>query len=103
VLADLPSQFESLGRRYGPSAGSVLSLFLMALEARVLTTAMLGLKTQGVLALPIHDSLVVPQSAVRATKQALTAAFQESLGITPRLRVKTGASRGPVANLVGGR
>ena len=103
VLADLPSQFESLGRRYGPSAGSVLSLFLMALEARVLTTAMLGLKTQGVLALPIHDSLVVPQSAVRATKQALTAAFQESLGIIPQLRVKTGASRSPVANLVGDR
>ena len=90
VLTDLPTQFESLGRRYGVDAARVLSLFLMRLEARVLTTAMLRLKTQGVLALPIHDSLVVPQSAVQATKQALTAAFQGCLGITPRLRVKAG-------------
>jgi len=91
MLADLPSRFENLGRRYGVNVGKVLSLFLMGLEARVLTTAMLVLKTQGVLALPVHDSLVVPQSAVQATKQALTAAFQECLGITPRLRVKADA------------
>lgn len=91
MLADLPSRFEDLGLRYGVNAGKVLSLFLMGLEARVLTTAMLVLKTQGVLALPVHDSLVVPKSAVQVTKQALTAAFQECLGTTPRLRVKAGA------------
>lgn len=86
VLENLPSRFEELGRRYGVDAERVLSLFLMGLEASALTAAMLTLKVAGVVALPVHDSLIVPQDAVPMAEQALMAAFQQQVGITPALR-----------------
>ena len=59
MLADLPGRFEVLGRRHGVEPGRVLSLFLMGPEARALTAAMLALRARGVLALPVHDGLIV--------------------------------------------
>lgn len=63
----------------------------MGLEARALTAAMLMLKAAGVVALPVHDSLIVPQEAVSMAEQALMGCFRQQVGITPRLHIRLGA------------
>ena len=87
MLAGLPGRFGFLRNRYGVDLRRVLSLYLMGREASVITAAMLSLKAQGVLALPVHDSLVVPHRAVEAANHALTAAFREQLRVMPGLRM----------------
>lgn len=52
-----------------------------------MTAAMMSLKRRAALALPVHDSLIVPQSAARIAKEALAQAFRSQLGLTPRLKV----------------
>jgi hypothetical protein len=52
-----------------------------------MTAAIMVLKKRNILALPVHDSLVVPQTAVEMTKAALIAAYQDQLDVTPRLKV----------------
>ena len=88
VMADLPGCFGYLAARYGVAKPQdVFGLFLMGVEARVMTAAMLDLKGRGVLALPVHDSLIVAREGVEAAKDALQSAFQGQLGVTPRLKV----------------
>lgn len=48
---------------------------LMAIEAAAITGAMHVLRSRGVLALPIHDSLLVPRSGVGYAGGALDSAF----------------------------
>lgn len=48
---------------------------------------MLDLKDQNIIALPLHDSLIVAHSALEATRKALTTAFRTVIGVTPRLKV----------------
>jgi hypothetical protein len=88
ILRDLPERFAHLAKRFGVERPQdVFAHFLMGLEAVTLTDAMLQLQRRGVIALPVHDSLVVPQGAVEITKAAMTTAFQRALGVTPRLKV----------------
>jgi hypothetical protein len=88
ILADLPGRCASLAFQFRVARPQdVFALFLMGLEARAMTVAMMDLKERGVLALPVHDSLIVPQGAVEMAKAALTTAFQRQLDITPRLKV----------------
>ena len=88
VVADLPGRFASLAPQFGVERPQdVFAHFLMGLEARAMTAAMMNLMARGVLALPVHDSLIVTQSAVVLAKTALTAAFQSQLGVVPRLKV----------------
>ena len=57
-------------------------------ESSILNDAMYGLyKYKGVAALPVHDSLVVPQSKVEVTKKALENAFWFKTGVVPMLRI----------------
>ncbi|WP_334066722.1 hypothetical protein [Nereida ignava] len=59
-------------------------------EAAMLYDVMWGLyKHKGVAALPVHDSLVVPQSQVDVTKKALENSFWFKTGVVPMLRVTT--------------
>ena len=63
---------------------------LMAIEAQALTGAMMYLRTaRGVLALPIHDSLIVPRSGVRYVGGALDAAFSWAAKVRIRWTVDT--------------
>ncbi len=48
---------------------------LMAIEAEALTGAMGAIRGRGVLALPMHDGLIVPKVAWRAAASDLDAAF----------------------------
>ena len=57
-------------------------------EASILHDAMYGLyKHKGVAVLPVHDSLVVPQSKVEVTKKALENAFWFKTGVIPMLKI----------------
>ncbi|MDB9944964.1 hypothetical protein OAD38_01075 [Ascidiaceihabitans sp.] len=56
-------------------------------ESSILHDAMYGLyKHKGAAVLPVHDSLVVPQSKVEVTKKALENAFWFKTGVVPMLR-----------------
>jgi hypothetical protein len=60
----------------------------MAIEAEVIGGAMRYLRTgYGVLALPIHDSLIVPRSGVGHAKAGLTGAFATLAKVRVRLTV----------------
>jgi len=63
---------------------------LMAIEAAALTGAMESLrKGRGLLALPVHDSLIVPQSGVGHVGAALDGAFSYFAKVRMRWTVKT--------------
>ena len=51
-----------------------------------MTAAMAELRRQGVPALPVHDSLIVPAGDVRAAKSALEVGFAEAAGAKVRAR-----------------
>ena len=56
-------------------------------ESNILHHTMYGLyKHKGVAVLPVHNSLVVPQSKVEVTKKALENAFWFKTGVVPMLR-----------------
>lgn len=62
---------------------------LMALEAAGLTAAMHFLRVdRAMLALPVHDSLIVPARAVRVTREALGLAFQAQTGAGVRTKLE---------------
>lgn len=67
--------------------GSILTFHLMGLEAEAMTRAVRTLRKAGVLALPIHDSLVVPASAERVAMDVMRAAFRAVVGVEVRLTV----------------
>ncbi|MCI0752748.1 hypothetical protein [Teichococcus vastitatis] len=65
----------------------LLPLRLMAIEASIMTQAMLDLAAQGVLALPMHDGLIVPASAKQAAQAAILAAGQRFAHSKLKLKV----------------
>jgi len=73
------------GLRHLGTPERLLTHRLMALEAAGLTAAMQFLRLdRAVLALPVHDSLIVPARAVRVTREALALAFSAQAGVTVR-------------------
>jgi hypothetical protein len=60
---------------------------LMAIEAEVIGGAMRYVRTDGVLALPIHDSLIVPRSRVAHATRGLIGAFATLAKVRVRLTV----------------
>lgn len=67
---------------------------LMGLEAAAITAAMERLWAVGTLALPVHDSLIVPAGAVEPARQALVEGFEAVAGATPVLK-PAGVARSP--------
>ena len=62
---------------------------LMGVEARALTDAMTALRGQGMLALPMHDGLIVPASAQGAAREALAAGYLRAAGVRVAVTVAT--------------
>ncbi|WP_157033350.1 hypothetical protein [Belnapia moabensis] len=60
---------------------------LMGVESRALTIAMLRMADQGILALPLHDALLVRVSHAEEAKEALECAY-EAAGDGARVRVR---------------
>lgn len=75
----------ALVRQIGQAARFLVSPYLMAVEAAAMTAAMQGLRGQGILALPVHDSLIAPATAEGPARQAIEAAY----GLRPVLAVKS--------------
>jgi hypothetical protein len=70
----------------GFPAEVLLTYYLGGLEARAITAAMAQLRHQQILALPVHDSLIVPISAAAKARAALRAAYRTVCGCTPMLK-----------------
>ncbi len=66
----------------------LLTFRLMGLEAEALTAAMRKMRGRGILALPLHDALIVPTSAAEGAKSALGDAYERVAGIRPQLTAK---------------
>ncbi|GCD58210.1 hypothetical protein NBRC3280_0693 [Acetobacter pasteurianus NBRC 3280] len=57
--------------------GWAFGQFLISLECFIIQGALDKLLAEGIVALPLHDGLIVPQSAVEATKEAIRATQAE--------------------------
>lgn len=57
--------------------GWAFGQFLINLECSIIQEALDKLLAEGIVALPLHDGLIVPQSAVEATKEAIRATQAE--------------------------
>jgi hypothetical protein len=75
------------GRPWAPAEDRLLSHRLMFIEASIITQAMEELKSCGVLALPMHDGLIVPAPAQDAARAAMMAAGWQNAGVELRLKV----------------
>ena len=64
-------------------APRLLSLRLMGIEAEAMTLAMRTLRAVGVVALPVHDSLIVPRSAAVVARDAIQEACEATYGAVP--------------------
>jgi hypothetical protein len=62
----------------------LVPLHLQAIEASALTDAITYVRSQGILALPTHDGLIVPQSAVAVAREGLEMGYQRWAKITPK-------------------
>jgi hypothetical protein len=79
----------------------LLSLRLQAIEARALTVAMMLLsrtygETHGALALPVHDSLIVPLTAVREALMIIKGSFAYNANVEVRMIVDPKPSQAEV-------
>jgi hypothetical protein len=63
---------------------------LMGIEARALTRAMLSLKDEAILGLPLHDALIIQERHAERARAALEAGYRAEAGITPIIRVRRG-------------
>jgi hypothetical protein len=84
-LADLVWCLPADLRDVSPGPGAVVPHFLMGLEASALTVAMSTLRDQGVLALPMHDGLIVPRTAQEAARKALEAGYAAVAGVVAKV------------------
>jgi hypothetical protein len=75
------------GRPWAPAEDRLLSHRLMFIEASIITQAMEKLAENGILALPMHDGLIVPAPAQNAATAALIASGQLIAGAELRLKV----------------
>jgi hypothetical protein len=75
------------GRPWAPAEDRLLSHRLMFIEASIITQAMEKLAENGILALPMHDGLIVPTSAQNAVMATLMASGQLVAGVELRLKV----------------
>jgi hypothetical protein len=66
-------------------ATSLPSFFLMGVEAEALTVAKRTLREQGVLALSMHDGLIVATDSQEAARASLEAGYAASAGVVPKV------------------
>jgi hypothetical protein len=78
-------------RRYhapiAPLLDRVIGHKVFAMESRILVDVLLGLKDQGIVALPIHDAVVVAHSAIETAKSTMEAVSQRHLGFVAPVSV----------------
>ncbi|WP_159347972.1 hypothetical protein [Roseomonas harenae] len=80
---------EELTATYGRPQ-RLVSLYLQWIEAQAITAAMGYVRSRGHLALPMHDGLIVAQSAERWAIEGLEGGYEAWANVTPRLDVERG-------------
>ena len=81
-----------LARRHYPLAPLFFkdnSLDLMNLESQIMVKALLSLKARGVVALPVHDCVLVAEGALQAAREELGRASREVVGMDIPVVVST--------------
>lgn len=81
---------EALSRRHPalvPLFGTAQALIHQNIESRVIVRALLSLKELGVVALPIHDCLLVSARDVSVAEKILESTFEEVTGVRGRVEV----------------
>jgi hypothetical protein len=81
VLTDIPLLKEIASCPYGWAE-------LQYTESNILIAAMKALMEAGIPSLPIHDSLIVPESMSLKAKQAISNSFYNLIGIKPLIKMK---------------
>jgi hypothetical protein len=76
-----------LVRRLEAPPESLVWHYLAGVEARAMTLAMRHLRQAGILAMPVHDSLIVPISSQALASAALSAGFKTVCGLEPAISV----------------
>jgi hypothetical protein len=79
---------EELAAALGVTRDELLSHYLMGVEAQAMTLAMRDLREAGILALPVHDSLIVPKAAEGLARKAIAERFTQVCGVAPNVDVK---------------
>jgi hypothetical protein len=77
-----------LAARLGVPPAELVGHYLAAKEAEAMTEAMRELRRIGVLALPVHDSLIVPASAHAEALRSIVEGFRRVCGVAPRVEGK---------------
>lgn len=62
-------------------------MYFQFLESEILIQTLLRLKDKGILALPIHDCILVPKSAVDCSLDVFYNVFKENVSTAPKLVV----------------
>jgi hypothetical protein len=81
--------------------GTLLTHRLMAIEAAALTEAMMVLRSRGILALPMHDGLLVPVSGKGHVGSALDSAYSCFAKVRIRWKVTPAPGVAPCVTLDG--
>jgi hypothetical protein len=71
-----------------PLFGSALALLFQHLESQVIVRSLLRLREMGVVALPVHDSLLVGLSHVTTASEVLKDSFKQLTGVEASVKVE---------------
>jgi hypothetical protein len=86
---DIRDAIYSHHARLRPLFGTAQALAIQNQESRVMVAALLRLQDRGVVALPIHDAVLVGISDVSIAKEVLEQVFEEMTGINGEVRVES--------------
>ena len=92
VLAAIPAL-----RNWGEDDTTSLHLQFIESEALLLAVERLAYR-DGIVSLPLHDSLIAPLSQLEKAKAALSEAYREVVGVTPMIKERKSSSEGAGGN-----
>ncbi len=84
VLAAVGKRHPLIAHRFGAGVG----MLLMRQEADILVDVLLALKNRNIVALPIHDAVLVNGNFEAEAKDIMIRVFREKVGLTPEISVK---------------
>ena len=73
-----------MAHRFGAGVG----MLLMRKEADILVDVLLALKDRNIVALPIHDAVLVNGNFEAEAKDIMIRVFREKVGLTPEVSVE---------------
>jgi len=84
VLAAVGKRHPLIAHRFGAGVG----MLLMRKEADILVDVLLALKDRNIVALPIHDAVLVNGNYETEAKEIMIRVFREHVGLTPEVSVE---------------